>query len=93
MLAYGWMDRDRRYFILIASTLLEGKPYLSIQWRQPEPEEICGEDNNEDAVRQELTISQPKYSEIYYDMCAAIGQHNRHRQDTLRIEKKMQTKT
>ena len=29
---------------------------------------------------------------MYYDTCAAIYQHNRHRQDTLCIERKLETK-
>ena len=36
---------------------------------------------------------QPKCSEIYYNTCAAIDQHNLHRQDTLKVERKMQTKS
>ena len=31
--------------------------------------------------------------EIYYDTCAEIDQHNRHRQDTLCIERKIETKS
>lgn len=93
MLAYVWMDRDRRYFISTAESLAEGKPYSRIRWRQQElPEELFGEEDNEDPVRQELTVSQPKCSETYYDTCAAIDQHNRHRQDTLRIERKLETR-
>ena len=38
-------------------------------------------------------MSQIKISEIYYKTCAAIDQHNRHRQDTLKAERKMQTKS
>ena len=43
-------------------------------------------------VHQQLTVLQPEVCEIYYDTCAAIDQHNRHCQDTLQIERKMQTK-
>ena len=46
---------------------------------------MFGQENNEDAVRQELTTPQPKYLERYYDTCASIDQHNRHRQDAQRI--------
>ena len=44
-------------------------------------------------MREELFVAQSKYSEIYYDTCAAIDQHNRHRQDTLCIERKIKTKS
>ena len=45
------------------------------------------------AERQELTVSQPKFSEIYYNTRAAIDQHNRYRWDSLKVEQKMQTKS
>ena len=38
-------------------------------------------------------MSQPKCSEIYYNTFAAIDQHNRHRQDTLKVERKIETKS
>ena len=79
IMAYVWMDRDRRYFISTASLLQDGKDYSRIRWRQPDlPEEDFGGVNNEEAEQQELTVSQPKCSEIYYNTCAAIDQHNRH---------------
>ena len=43
-------------------------------------------------MREELVVAQPKCSEIYYNTCAAIYQHNRHRQDTLGIKRKIETK-
>ena len=99
MMAYVWMDRDRRYFISTASTLQPGQPYTRVRWRQQERQDILDEDqdgdavNNEEAVKQKLTIPQPKCSEIYYNTCGAIDKHNRHRQDTLMLEKKIETKT
>ena len=49
--------------------------------------------NDQDAVRQELTVPQPEVCEIFHDICGAIDQHNQHRQDTLQLERKMQTKS
>ena len=90
MMAYVWMDHDRRYFISTASSLQYGKDYSRICWRQPDlPEEDFGGVKNEEEERQELTVSQPKFTEIYYNPCAAIDQHNCHRQDTLKVERKM----
>ena len=43
-------------------------------------------------MHEELVVAQPKYSEIYYDKCAEIDQHNHHRQDTLCIERNIETK-
>ena len=69
--------------------LQDGKDYSRIRWRQPDlPEEDFGGVKNEEAEQQELTVSQPKFSEIYYNTCAEIGQHNRHRQDTIKVKRK-----
>ena len=38
-------------------------------------------------------MSHLKCSKIYYNKCAEIDQHNRHRQDNLHIEQKFQIKT
>ena len=49
---------------------------------------------NQDAVCQQLAVVlQYEVCEIYYDTCGTIVQHKRHCQDTLQIEKKMQTKS
>ena len=94
MMVFVWMDRYRGYFISTASTLQDGKDYSRIRWRQPDlPEEDFGGVNNEEAERQDLNVSQPKCSDIYYNTCEAIDQHDRHRQDTLKVERKMQTKS
>ena len=91
---FVWTDRDRIYFISTASSLQDGKNYSRIRRRQPDlPEEEFGRVNNEEAERQQFTVSQPKCSEIYYNTCVAIDQHNRHRQDTLKLERKMQMKS
>ena len=36
MMAYVWMDRDRRYFISTASTLEPTQLYIQERWRQQE---------------------------------------------------------
>jgi hypothetical protein len=38
-----------------------------------------------------LVVPQPAAAEIYYSACAAVDQHNRDRQDTLCIERKLVT--
>jgi len=51
MIAYVWMDCDRRYFIPTASSLSEGNLYSRIRWRQPDrPEENIGGVNNGEVV-------------------------------------------
>lgn len=54
---------------------------------------LFGAPNNLDAVRQQLTVPQPKVCKIYNDTSAAIDPHICHHQDTLQIERKMQTKS
>ena len=85
ILAYCWMDRERRYFVATAGSLNEGKPYDRFRWRQV--------DQTPDASpeRVNLIVPQPEASEIYYDTCGKIDQHNRHRQKTLQIERKLKT--
>ena len=62
-----WVDSDRWYFIFTTSSLTDGNPYSLWQWRQSElSREDMGLPNNRDAVRQDLTVPQPKACEIYY---------------------------
>jgi hypothetical protein len=85
LLSFVWMDRDRRYFISSCSSLDNGTPYTRLRWRQTDqkphapPEKV------------ELTIPQPKAAEVYYSTCGKIDQHNRCRQDTLCLERKLRT--
>jgi Transposase IS4 len=81
MLAFVWMDRDRRYFIASAGSLAEGEPNVRTRWRQVAQEE------NAEPTRVELTIPQPRAAEIYYKVCSKVDQHNRSRQAFLNIEK------
>ena len=34
MMAFFWIERDRRYFIATSLSLQEGVPYVRNQWRQ-----------------------------------------------------------
>ena len=81
-----WMDRNRRYFIASASSLDSGIPYSRNRWRQVLLELDALPENVE------LTIPQPKATEVYYRTCGVIDQHNRHREDNLKTEKKLETK-
>ena len=94
IMVYVWMDRDRRYFISTASSLQDGNDYSRIRWIQSDlPEEEFDIVKNEESERKELNVSQPKNSEIYYNTCAALDQHNCHQHNTLKVERKMQTKS
>ena len=85
MLAFVWMDRDRRYFIANTSSLADGTPYKRVRWRQ------VNETPNALPERVTLTIPQPKVAEIYYFTCGKIDMHNRCRQQDLRLERKLKT--
>ena len=85
LLAFVWVDRDRRYFISTCSSLEEGTQICRTRWTQAD------KTVNAAPERQERDISQPKAAELYYKAAGKIDQHNRHRQDSLRLERKLQT--
>ncbi|KAG7370695.1 hypothetical protein IV203_019265 [Nitzschia inconspicua] len=85
MMAFVWMDRERRYFIANCSSLFEGEPRERTRWRQ-------SDDMEAEPGREELTDPTPMTCNIYYDTCAAIDHSNRHRQDNLQIERKIERK-
>ena len=84
MLSFVWMDRDCRYFVASASSLDSGILYSWNRWRQVSLELDALPENVE------LTIPQSKATEVYYRTCSVIDQHNRHRQDNLKTEKKLE---
>ena len=86
LLSFVWMDHGRRYFIASASSLSPAEDMRYSRLRQVEDV-----DTNADPVAVDLVIPQPKASEIYYSCCAKIDQHNRSRQDSLDLEKKLGT--
>ena len=85
LMAFVWMDRDRRYFIASASSLQAGLPHVRTRWRQVDSR------LNAEAERVEVTVQQPKACETYYSACGKIDGHNRHRQATLMLENKLPT--
>jgi Transposase IS4 len=86
LLAFVWVDREWRYFIASASSMSPGTPYVRRRWRQLEEDAYTLPENVE------LIVPQPQAAEVYYSCCAKIDQHNRHRQDTLGLEKVWKTK-
>ena len=86
LLAFVWVDRERRYFISNCCSLAQGSPYSRIRWRQVDH---VGTQIEPD--RLQITIPQPKCAEEYYSSCAMVDRHNRSRQQVLDIEKKLGT--
>jgi hypothetical protein len=85
MLAFCWMDRDRRYFITSASSLQPGRAYSRTRWQQ------VSEVRNAEPERVNLQIPQPEAAELYFSACGMIDRHNCCRQDDLQLEKKLGT--
>jgi Transposase IS4 len=85
MLAFVWMDRERRYFVASAGSLTAGDPYCRSRWRQ------VNKSPNAEPEKVTLQIPIPRAAELYYSCCGKIDQHNRDRQDTLGIERKLKT--
>ena len=85
LLAFVWRDRERRYFIASGSSMDEGTPISRERWRQ------TTKDKTTPPEKQNIIIPQPKATEIYYDVCGKIDQHNRDRQATLGLERKLKT--
>ena len=70
MLSFIWMDQDCHYFVASVSLLDSGILYSHNRWRQVslELDALC--------ENVELTIPQPKVTEVYYRTCGVINQHN-----------------
>ena len=71
LLAFSWMDRERRYFICSGSNMSESLPNIRQRLRQEDKEP------NADPERLTLVIDQPKACELYYACCAMVDRHNR----------------
>ena len=71
ILAFAWMDRERRYFICSSSYMSEGLPNMRQRLRQED------EEPNAESELLTLIIDQPKVCELYYTCCAMVNRHNR----------------
>jgi hypothetical protein len=85
LLAFCWVDRDRRYFISTCSSLAPGPPCVRQRWRQVD------QTPNAPPELLEVIVPQPAACAVYYGACARIDQHNRIRQSSLMLETKHKT--
>jgi Transposase IS4 len=85
LLAFVWADRDRRYFISTCLSTAPGKVIKRRRWRQRDTTP------NAEPDLEEIQIAQTQCGQVYYEGCGKIDQHNRLRQDSLNLEKKVQT--
>ena len=61
LLAFVWVDRERRYFISNCSSLSQGNPFIRVSRRQ-----VDNIQSNIEPDRVEISIPQPKCAEEYY---------------------------
>lgn len=87
MTALLWADRNHRHFVGNAEGVQLTDPIYRTCWTQLE------ESESELPVRLEPEIQQTSMSKSYYDMCGAIDQLNRQRQDDLEFERYLRFKT
>lgn len=85
-LAFVWVDRNRRYFISTASSLATGPPCVRWRWKQ-----VDRETPNAPPEYTEVVVAQPEACYLYYGGCGKIDQHNRYRQASLAMERKLLT--
>jgi Transposase IS4 len=85
LLAFVWADCDQRFFILTCLSTAPGTIIKRRRWRQRDPTP------NAEPMLEIIEIRQTKAGEIFYQGCGKIDQHNRLRQDSLNLEKKVQT--
>jgi Transposase IS4 len=85
LLSFVWADRDQRFFISTCLSTAPGKIINGRRWRQRDPTP------NAKPKLELITINQTEAGQVYYEGCGKIDQHNRHRQDSLNLEKKVQT--
>ena len=81
LLAFAWMNRERRYFICSGANMSEDLPNIRQRLRQED------EEPNAEPERLTLVIDQPKACELYYACCAMVD-----RQADLKLERKLVTK-
>jgi Transposase IS4 len=85
LLAFVWADRDRRFFISTCLSTAPGKIINRQQWRQQD------QTPNAEPELELINIWQTEAGQVHYEGCGKINQHNRHRQESLNLEKKVQT--
>jgi hypothetical protein len=80
LFVFVWLDRERRYFRASGSSMAEGTPVSRNLWRQITKDQVT--------QPKILTIKfpQPQATELYYDVCGKIDNHNRDRAATLGFE-------
>jgi Transposase IS4 len=86
LLAYCWIDRDRRYFISTCSSLATGPPCLRERWTQ-----VDRDTPDAEPEYLEIVVAQPYCSYLFHSAASKIDQHNKLRQASLRLETKMRT--
>ena len=82
ILATMWIDRDQRYFVSTS-----GSPDASSSFSR---DRVCMVSGESRKVTEKISI--PDVCRDYYSYCALVDRHNRHRQDSIDLEKKIEVK-
>eukprot|EP00984_Skeletonema_dohrnii_P004183 scaffold1462_cov164-Skeletonema_dohrnii-CCMP3373.AAC.1 len=85
MVAWSWLDRNRRFFITTLHGLDEGKEIFRERLRQ------VNDDPNAPPDRVAIQVKQPAAIEQYYDGAGIIDNHNRVRQADLMMDRRLGT--
>jgi Transposase IS4 len=85
LLAIVWADRERRFFVSSCCSSAPGRVIERRRWRQRDTTP------NANPELETIRLPQPEAVQVYYDGCGRIDEHNCHRQDSLNLEKKVQT--
>jgi hypothetical protein len=87
VMAFVYCDKNRYYFVATCSNMSCVDPIYRIRLRQVQPVESGA---SPESVA--IALNVPRAAQVYYSANGAIDQHNRTRQDTLQLERKIQTK-
>jgi len=84
-IALTWIDRTRRNFISSHGKTTSGAPCVRLRASNAPDGDGC--------IINEISLEQPHLVEQYYKFCAIVDRHNRCRQDSLGMERALETKS
>ena len=87
VMAFVYCDKNRYYFVTTCSNMCCVDPIYRVRLRQVQPVESGA---SPESVA--IALNVPRAAQVYYSANGAIDQHNWIRQDTVQLERKIQTK-
>lgn len=77
-----WVDRDRKYFVCTTSNIDPAPSIVRYRYRR----------DDSYTYKKRIEVGIPLVAQTYFDVCSKVDEHNRCRQDDLRLERKVETK-